>query len=1135
VAYVAILGVILIASLMGLAFVHSVATHTALSADRNAAMQARYLAESAANHALWRLLYENTSTIEMRVVHDHDDGAEKSDGSMDIDAPQLELGKQPLVGVRIPNVVVPPGAQVFSAYVQFVAKDDDSASTDLRILGEYSGASKRFTKTDYDLSSRTQTGASVDWIGVPKWAADGVYRTPDLAAIVQEVVDHPGWKLGAELTLLFESADLNGQRRPFSHNGSPEDAPLLNVTYRDSGGDVADFPEAEDVYYLHDLAGGRYGYKVRPHTDTTFATIASVGALGEALSEQSHVLRILPPTFTSDVLSVYAPYSVRRSQYARLRDPDWTSIGGVMDTYAWARWIELAGRPQGSEVLLGTVDDSSQSALAVWDGADWGSKIWFSSYANDNFPCLALAYETLSREGLVVGRHGSGDDPYYTRWNGSSWAHDPPLVVSTSATGAVQHVDMASNPLEDEMLACVTHDADGTDGHISLLRWDGNAFEDLGLLTTDSSDDNYEPAAVIYEQRSGEALITYATPTSLRYRTWNGSALSSDEEVLAMDKARILRLAPHPTSEYVLLAAVDDHKDLHVAVWDGDAWIESAVLEDDLVEKTLRCFDVVWEFPGEEALILWSPNGSNAMNYVRWTVGEALGSLVVEIGPTFSDSIRTLRAQARPDSTKIAVLACTNGTTLEHTLWSGDSFVYDPPEELCSELAYRDSTAYDLTAWDYWTDRPPFVDAGRAQTTQHSVETALDGTVRHDGLPDPPGAVTTEWSLVSGPGGLTIEDASQVDTIARFQALGDYVLRLTGDDGAVQVSDEVTITVDNAPPYVEKHESWTITSSGVWQVVDLSGSPYDVPPNAVLEVALSNARTDQQYYGGVRARGSALSRRLRLHEPEGDGRDVAVMHVQADADSRIECCAENHGEVDFTLLGYWTQGTYVETWTSYQNSTSGSWESRNLAPAGVGPSQVAEIVIYSIDDYAEHLAGVRPIGFAGGDRLVELQEAESGGRDTATMLVTADATANAAVELWAADSADVRFAIAGYWSVPPSTYTEAALEINSPSGPPTSATWWDLHLAALGVPADAVVQIACANESHDKEQFLGVRQTGSSLERSIELHEAEDGGADWACLQVVTDESSTIQWFDEDVSTTCSFHLLGWWDPRPLP
>jgi uncharacterized protein YjiK len=93
-------------------------------------------------------------------------------------------------------------------------------------------------------------------------------------------------------------------------------------------------------------------------------------------------------------------------------------------------------------------------------------------------------------------------------------------------------------------------------------------------------------------------------------------------------------------------------------------------------------------------------------------------------------------------------------------------------------------------------NQAPSVDAGPDQTiTLPTNNVVLDGTVTDDGLPDPPGAVTTTWSQVSGPGTVNFDDASAVDTGATFSAAGVYVLRLSAGDGQLSASDEVTVTV----------------------------------------------------------------------------------------------------------------------------------------------------------------------------------------------------------------------------------------------------------------------------------------------------------------------------------------------------
>jgi len=89
----------------------------------------------------------------------------------------------------------------------------------------------------------------------------------------------------------------------------------------------------------------------------------------------------------------------------------------------------------------------------------------------------------------------------------------------------------------------------------------------------------------------------------------------------------------------------------------------------------------------------------------------------------------------------------------------------------------------------------------------------LDGTVTDEGLPIPPGVVTSTWSTVSGPGTVAFGDASAVDTTAAFSDPGTYVLRLSADDGELTSTDDVTITlVDaNAAPSVDAGPDQTIS------------------------------------------------------------------------------------------------------------------------------------------------------------------------------------------------------------------------------------------------------------------------------------------------------------------------------------
>jgi hypothetical protein len=89
----------------------------------------------------------------------------------------------------------------------------------------------------------------------------------------------------------------------------------------------------------------------------------------------------------------------------------------------------------------------------------------------------------------------------------------------------------------------------------------------------------------------------------------------------------------------------------------------------------------------------------------------------------------------------------------------------------------------------------PFVNAGSSQSIALAEQATIRGSIGDDGRPDPPGAITSSWSTVSGPGTVSFADETALETTATFSAGGVYLLRLTADDGEVKTADDVTVTV----------------------------------------------------------------------------------------------------------------------------------------------------------------------------------------------------------------------------------------------------------------------------------------------------------------------------------------------------
>ena len=343
---------------------------------------------------------------------------------------------------------------------------------------------------------------------------------------------------------------------------------------------------------------------------------------------------------------------------------------------------------------------------------------------------------------------------------------------------------------------------------------------------------------------------------------------------------------------------------------------------------------------------------------------------------------------------------------------------------------------------------------------------------------------------------------------------------------ASEISDLYTANAPLGPSsYTEMNQPWSATSVDTWQTVDLG--TFGVPANAVVEVAVINSDTGKEHSGGVRAVGSSLERRFLLHEAEGNGVDAVTMHVQADASSQIQHYSGKTGNLTFVLLGYWTGATYVESFDAFKAGANASWQGHNLGSYGVGSNQVAEIALSQTSTSIEWLVGARSAGSIL-QRRIKLHEAESGGIDMVTLQVASDASAM--IEVYAEADSVIDFHLLGYWSTPPGTYTENGGVHGQVS---TLLNWETNDLSSFGVPADSVAQFVMTNESTGAEVHIGVRETGSTLQRVLDIQEAEGGGSDAASMHVNVDGSSQVQWYSEYGGGTRYFYPVGWWVLSP--
>ncbi|WP_181166178.1 putative Ig domain-containing protein [Mesorhizobium sp. B2-5-5] len=221
-------------------FVDSARNH----ADRSVTYTAAALADTGTVStggavATSSLLAASSSAIdpifETRVATAGDDVEEKGSGTIGTNINDLELGydgsTRQTVGLRFTGIDIPKGAIITSAYIQFQANEVKTGAASLLIQGDNTDDASPFTSAAFNVSSLPRTTASTAWTPDP-WTIVGEHglaeRTPDLTAIVQEVVNRSGWVALNDMAFVVTGT---GTRTADSYEYNPASAPLLHIEY----------------------------------------------------------------------------------------------------------------------------------------------------------------------------------------------------------------------------------------------------------------------------------------------------------------------------------------------------------------------------------------------------------------------------------------------------------------------------------------------------------------------------------------------------------------------------------------------------------------------------------------------------------------------------------------------------------------------------------------------------------------------------------------------------------------------------------------------------------------------------------------------------------------------------------------
>lgn len=161
-------------------------------------------------------------------------------GAVSLSSTDLELVQDPassvgdqIVGLRFPSVGIPASARISRAEVQLSANEAQSDPTQLILQAEDSDAAAEFGGVTRNLSARPRTAAHLTWTLAPwSWAREWgpAQRTPDLAPLLRELVQRPGWSVDSPLVLLISGS---GHRTADAYEDPGGTPAVLKVEFTD--------------------------------------------------------------------------------------------------------------------------------------------------------------------------------------------------------------------------------------------------------------------------------------------------------------------------------------------------------------------------------------------------------------------------------------------------------------------------------------------------------------------------------------------------------------------------------------------------------------------------------------------------------------------------------------------------------------------------------------------------------------------------------------------------------------------------------------------------------------------------------------------------------------------------------------
>jgi hypothetical protein len=189
---------------------------------------------------VWSFTVVDSITIECQVGSGEDDGYASNENLQNLGSDYLKVGasgfEQPpyyTCGMVFRNVEIPQGAEILSARLKIRSYNSRLTDVVYGVIEAEAADSADPFGSFCNMGILPRTNASVNWDHFVPWAKDTWYESPDIAQVIQEVINRSGWSATrGSLVILYSTREREGGYRNISaFDRGGDNAPRLEITY----------------------------------------------------------------------------------------------------------------------------------------------------------------------------------------------------------------------------------------------------------------------------------------------------------------------------------------------------------------------------------------------------------------------------------------------------------------------------------------------------------------------------------------------------------------------------------------------------------------------------------------------------------------------------------------------------------------------------------------------------------------------------------------------------------------------------------------------------------------------------------------------------------------------------------------